>query len=166
MSLFESKSNDSHGKTFIKKLVHLLLTVKEMFSLLFMRAVAVNPNVSYSLVRHQDKTYISSSQSVNHHSFFKNKKIHKIRKFMGQALIGISVANPIDNSIICPVLGNSISIHDNAPGINAVCPLAYQDDLNIIEGVSVDRREIFDKFGRTNLDLYGNAGSQGIFFVF
>lgn len=153
--------NESVKPIISPKSVHLLLTVKELFSLLFMRAVAVNPNASYSLVRHKDKTYISSTQSVNQHQFFKSKKIHRIRKFMGQALVGISVENPVDSSIVCPVVSSQVTISANTPGIDAVCPLAYQDDLNLMEGIAIDRRPVFDKYGRAQLTLRGKAASEG-----
>jgi isoleucyl-tRNA synthetase len=126
-----------------------------------MRAVAINPQASYSLVRHQDKTYISSTESVNKHPFFKSKKIQRIRKFMGQALVGISVENPVDDDIICPVVANQVMISSASSGIDAVCPLAYQDDLNLVEGVALDRKPIFDKYGRAKLNLTGKASSEG-----
>jgi hypothetical protein len=165
LSLFEpNKSNQTHV-TVSNKSLHLILTVKELFSILFMRAVVINPNITYSLVRHGNSMYISSSHSVDKHPFFKSKKIHRIRKFMGSALTGISAANPLDPNILCPVLTDQIPINPESSGINAVCPLAYQDDLNLIEGLSIDRREIFDKYGRTTWALSGKDQNLGMIII-
>lgn len=164
MTLFEGKKKTGTHLVLTNKSVFLLMTVKELFSVLFTRAAVINPNHSYSLVRYREEMYISSSHSVNTHPFFKNKKIHRVRKFMGSSLAGISISNPLDDSINCPVFTEQIPVQPDSTGINAVCPLAYQDDMNMIESVPVDRREVFDQYGRASLDLYGQADSTGIDF--
>ena len=80
---------------------------------------------------------------------------------MGQALLGLSVANPVDNDILCPVISHQVTINNKTSGIDAVCPLAYQDDLHLMEGVGIDRKPIFDKYGRANLSLSGKVASEG-----
>lgn len=132
-----------------------------MFSLLFMRAVAVNPEKSYCIVKHRNNTYITATETLKNQDFFKNKKLKVIRKFNGQFLAGITVANPIQNHIHCPIILDSTVLKLYSSGLSPVCPLLYQSDLYLSYKYPIDRKSVFDKYGRMMFKLDEQMNLEG-----
>lgn len=144
-----------------QKKVKMILTVKEIFSLLFMRAVSVNPDKSYCLVKIRNQMFITATGSLRNQNYFRNKKVTMIKKFSGKLLSGVTVSNPLQNHIICPVILNDNDHKYNSSGLSPVCPLLYQDDLHLSAKYPIDRKSIFDKFGKMKFQLHQNISLGG-----
>ena len=132
-----------------QKNVQIILTVREAFSFLFMRGVSVNPLKSFTLFKHKGQNYIVSTECLSQQTYFKNRKIKTIRRFSGQLLAGVSVANPINKELICPIVLDNTIHNPSSSGLFPVCPLLYQHDLHLSFTYPLDRKSVFDKFGRT-----------------
>jgi isoleucyl-tRNA synthetase len=158
--IFEDDSTNTELVT-SQKNVKLVLTVKEIFSLLFMRAVAANPHKSYCIVKHRNETYITAAETLRNQNFFKKKKLKVIRKFNGQFLAGITIANPLQSHIHCPIILDDAVSKQYSSGLSAVCPLLYQHDLHLSYKYPIDRKSVFDKYGRMVFRLGKEMSMEG-----
>ena len=79
---------------------------------------------------------------------------------MGRVLAGIVVENPLQTDISCPVMLDQTVVASDTSGAVAVCPLVYQHDLHLSFDFPMDRRPVFDRFGRATFALDGGQGGQ------
>ena len=125
-----------------------------------MRGVAANPLLNYTLARHRDHTFICLTQCIDNQNFFKSRSVKRIRRFMGRVLGGIVIENPLQTDISCPIILDQTVVASDTSGAMAVCPLVYQHDLHLSFDYPMDRRPVFDKFGRATFALEDGQKGQ------